>query len=222
MDRISLRSSYSFAFVSQSFFRSMRNFSSSPSSSFVSSRSFFKLTICTATSPARSVFASIASVAAAISFSLAATKPSNSAMASFSTLVMSLSVPSMSSWSCLRMPRISPEAGAYPAFVDRKAVDALVVLVGRARCLVVQDQFINTGGLADGALALGAGPDDLVAADLGHLRRPLARAAPDAMNQHPLARLDELRVRVRREVVRREALDGARHSHVHRDIVRHR
>ena len=102
-----------------------------------------------------------------------------------------------------------------------ETVDALVVLVGRARRLVVQDQFINTRGLADVALALGAGPNHLVAADLGHLRRPLARAAPDAMNQHPLARLDELRVGVRREVVRRQTLDDARNSHVHGHVVRY-
>mmetsp|Transcript_13109 Transcript_13109/g.44827 ORF Transcript_13109/g.44827 Transcript_13109/m.44827 type:complete len:376 (+) Transcript_13109:1-1128(+) len=70
-------------------------------------------------------------------------------------------------------------------------------------------------------LALGGRADDLVALDLGHLGRPLARAAADAVDEHPLPRLDEVRVRVGRQVVRGHALDDAGHGDVHADLVGH-
>mmetsp|Transcript_31659 Transcript_31659/g.97738 ORF Transcript_31659/g.97738 Transcript_31659/m.97738 type:complete len:362 (+) Transcript_31659:452-1537(+) len=103
-----------------------------------------------------------------------------------------------------------------------EAVDGLVILIGGPRRLVVEDELVDARGLAHGGFAFGACADDFVASDLGHLRGPLARTAADAVDEHPVAGLDELRVRVGREVVRRHALDDTRHRDVHGHVAGHR
>eukprot|EP00964_Phaeocystis_antarctica_P126163 scaffold89881_cov55-Phaeocystis_antarctica.AAC.1 len=103
----------------------------------------------------------------------------------------------------------------------RGDVDGLVVLVARARHLGQHDELVDAARRAHVLLALGHGADDLVAHRLGHLRRPLAGAAAHAVDEHPLAGHAELRVRVRREVVRGEALHGQAGGHVEPDAVRH-
>lgn len=100
-------------------------------------------------------------------------------------------------------------------------VDRRVVLKALARHLVEHDQLVAARLLGDGPLALCARADHLVAAQPRHLRGPLAGAAAHAVDQAPLTRLDQVRVRVVREVVRGEALDDARGRHVEPHAGRH-
>jgi hypothetical protein len=101
-------------------------------------------------------------------------------------------------------------------------VDAAVVLVARVGDLVQDNELVAAELGGDVLLALGAGADDLVALELGHLGGPLAGAAADPVDEHPLALLDEARVRVGDEVVGRHALHDARDGGLHGHRVGHR
>mmetsp|Transcript_15049 Transcript_15049/g.44646 ORF Transcript_15049/g.44646 Transcript_15049/m.44646 type:complete len:359 (+) Transcript_15049:41-1117(+) len=100
-------------------------------------------------------------------------------------------------------------------------VDRGVVLVRRASDCVGDDELVAGSGAVDALLALGAGADHLVPLELRHLRRPLAGASAHAVDEHPLAWLDQARVRVVGQVVRREALRHARDRLLESDSVRH-
>mmetsp|Transcript_31090 Transcript_31090/g.53191 ORF Transcript_31090/g.53191 Transcript_31090/m.53191 type:complete len:461 (+) Transcript_31090:189-1571(+) len=97
----------------------------------------------------------------------------------------------------------------------------LVVLERLARHLVEHDELVALSGEADVLLALGDGADRLVPLEPGHLRRPLAGASADAVDEHPLARLDQVRVRARGEVVRGQALRHDRRRDAEVDTVGH-
>mmetsp|Transcript_67734 Transcript_67734/g.191965 ORF Transcript_67734/g.191965 Transcript_67734/m.191965 type:complete len:266 (+) Transcript_67734:283-1080(+) len=106
--RVCVRSSHSFAFVSQFLLRSARKAWSAAIACCVSSRSCLAEMISTASSPTRLDFTSIAAVRARTSFLLAAMSSPCWEIAESSSAVMSASDFSMSSCSCLRMPWISP------------------------------------------------------------------------------------------------------------------
>mmetsp|Transcript_961 Transcript_961/g.2333 ORF Transcript_961/g.2333 Transcript_961/m.2333 type:complete len:401 (+) Transcript_961:39-1241(+) len=103
----------------------------------------------------------------------------------------------------------------------RDDVDARVVLVRRSWHLVEHDELVDTRRARDIRLRLAACSNHLVSSNLRHLARPLARSRSGSVDEHPLARLDELRVRAVREVVRRESLHSARHGDGHVEVVRH-
>mmetsp|Transcript_40398 Transcript_40398/g.121720 ORF Transcript_40398/g.121720 Transcript_40398/m.121720 type:complete len:370 (+) Transcript_40398:450-1559(+) len=101
----------------------------------------------------------------------------------------------------------------------RHDVHRIVVLVGRAGDFVQNEELVAPEGLSDVLLPLGAGPNDLVSPQLGHLRGPLARPPGDAVDEAPLPGLDEVGVGGGGEVVGREALDDARGGDVEADAV---
>mmetsp|Transcript_74187 Transcript_74187/g.208264 ORF Transcript_74187/g.208264 Transcript_74187/m.208264 type:complete len:293 (-) Transcript_74187:685-1563(-) len=107
------KSCHSAFFCSHAALSCARNFLSSAKPSVVSSSSLATVAFCTASSPARPVFSSMAAVAAAISFRFATTRLSLVAFAELSWAVMSVNCWSISSPICFKMPRISPDCGAY-------------------------------------------------------------------------------------------------------------
>ena len=89
------------------------------------------------------------------------------------------------------------------------------------RGLVTDDELVYAGSAPDGFLALRCRPDDLVAPDLGHLCRPLARPASNTVNETPFSRLDQLCVGIGDEVVRCHALHDAGGGNVESAVIGH-
>mmetsp|Transcript_12389 Transcript_12389/g.24981 ORF Transcript_12389/g.24981 Transcript_12389/m.24981 type:complete len:301 (-) Transcript_12389:394-1296(-) len=118
-----LRSSHSFAFLSQSSFKLDENCLSASSASLVSPKSFFICAMDTPSSPILAVLVSMASDRKAFSFFLAAMSSSNERMAASSASDASLRLPPISSCNSLRIPTICPLCGEYSEsdLLDRKA-----------------------------------------------------------------------------------------------------
>ena len=85
--------------------------------------------------------------------------------------------------------------------------------------LVEHNELIAPKSPRHPLLPLSTSPDDLVPPELRHLRGPLAGAAPDPVDEHPLPRLYQLSVSVRDEVVSRHPLNDARSRDVDADAV---